>query len=129
MSYCHPKGVFHKDLKVLFLPFQAQIAPHGYIWSCIFHTSVVMSLQLENVLVDNKETLKIIDFGLSILPQHISVRCYMLSTTSDKAYDFSYWFNHVKISRQMDCCIQLVEVLIRYMMLQHYMHSHVFYCI
>ncbi|CAI9267665.1 unnamed protein product [Lactuca saligna] len=40
VSYCHDKGVFHRDLK------------------------------LENVLVEAKENIKITDFGLSALPQH-----------------------------------------------------------
>ncbi|XP_071937678.1 CBL-interacting serine/threonine-protein kinase 1-like isoform X2 [Coffea arabica] len=40
VSYCHNKGVFHRDLK------------------------------LENVLVDAKGNVKITDFGLSALPQH-----------------------------------------------------------
>jgi len=76
-------------------------------------------LAIENVLVDHEKNLKIIDFGLIVLSQHLKVRCYILSTTLGKAYDFSYWLNHVKISRQVDCCIQLVEVVIRSMMLQH----------
>lgn len=40
VSYCHSKGVFHRDLK------------------------------LENVLLDAKGNVKITDFGLSALPQH-----------------------------------------------------------
>ncbi|KAH0880554.1 hypothetical protein HID58_067948 [Brassica napus] len=45
ISYCHIKGVFHRDLKVR-----------------VSH--------LENVLLDAKGHIKITDFGLSALPQH-----------------------------------------------------------
>ncbi|KAL7595736.1 hypothetical protein Lser_V15G31434 [Lactuca serriola] len=52
VSYCHDKGVYHRDLKVL-------------IKWCF------EKLQLENVLVDAKGSIKISDFGLSALPQHL----------------------------------------------------------
>ena len=52
VSFCHNKGVFHRDLK------------------------------LENVLVDNKGNIKVTDFGLSALPQHLRVRYYSLNHTS-----------------------------------------------
>ncbi|KOM33366.1 hypothetical protein LR48_Vigan01g292200 [Vigna angularis] len=56
VSYCHTRGVFHRDLK------------------------------LENVLVDNKGNLKITDFGLSASPQHIRADGLLHTTCGSPNY-------------------------------------------
>ncbi|CAJ1940697.1 unnamed protein product [Sphenostylis stenocarpa] len=56
VSYCHSRGVFHRDLK------------------------------LENVLVDNKGNLKITDFGLSALPQHLRADGLLHTTCGSPNY-------------------------------------------
>ena len=77
VSYCHNKGVFHRDLKVkdlLLLPFRHSrinnvSVPSFHFYVLVLHTE----MQLENVLVDAKGNVKITDFGLSALPQHFRV--------------------------------------------------------
>ncbi|KAL2338882.1 hypothetical protein Fmac_013328 [Flemingia macrophylla] len=56
VSYCHTKGVFHRDLK------------------------------LENVLVDNQGNIKITDFGLSALPQHLRADGLLHTTCGSPNY-------------------------------------------
>ncbi|KAI9113814.1 hypothetical protein K1719_015065 [Acacia pycnantha] len=56
VSYCHNKGVFHRDLK------------------------------LENVLVDARGNIKITDFGLSALPQHIRADGLLHTTCGSPSY-------------------------------------------
>ncbi|KAK4256529.1 hypothetical protein QN277_006239 [Acacia crassicarpa] len=56
VSYCHNKGVFHRDLK------------------------------LENVLVDAQGNIKITDFGLSALPQHIRADGLLHTTCGSPSY-------------------------------------------
>ncbi|XP_054820862.1 CBL-interacting serine/threonine-protein kinase 1-like isoform X1 [Prosopis cineraria] len=56
VSYCHNKGVFHRDLK------------------------------LENVLVDAQGNIKITDFGLSASPQHIRADGLLHTTCGSPCY-------------------------------------------
>ncbi|KAK7264789.1 hypothetical protein RJT34_32399 [Clitoria ternatea] len=56
VSYCHNKGVFHRDLK------------------------------LENVLVDAQGNIKITDFGLSALPQHLRADGLLHTTCGSPNY-------------------------------------------
>ncbi|XP_061346690.1 CBL-interacting serine/threonine-protein kinase 1-like isoform X2 [Gastrolobium bilobum] len=56
VSYCHNKGVFHRDLK------------------------------LENVLLDTKGNIKITDFNLSALPQHIKADGLLHTTCGSPNY-------------------------------------------
>lgn len=83
VDYCHSRGVYHRDLKVLIMLLQMFRVSLVYTWNQLFfHTSwLQMSLpyfpcfllQPENLLLDAYGTLKVSDFGLSALSKQVRV--------------------------------------------------------
>lgn len=70
VDYCHSKGVYHRDLKVILN--RHPIRYTGFLFpqqNSYYYFS--LSLQPENLLLDSQGNLKISDFGLSALPEQV----------------------------------------------------------
>lgn len=66
VDYCHSKGVFHRDLKVVLF-----VIVQNLLHSYFPDNSNCCLIQPENLLLDSQGNLKISDFGLSALPEPV----------------------------------------------------------